>query len=220
MRKVLGMLPLGMLVLATVASPAWAGDAWQAKYRVRDAEGERTLVVVRDETQVEYRMSGQAPRVWRKLQDGVEMRELHRREARMVTYTPGDLRTMGMPTEWDALAEVVAPEVRAQLSARGQSSRLGQSSLHYQGADAQGKPVVLEWLPGVGLPALYCTGAQACLKNPGKHAALELLALRTLPAAQAFSSTEGLLEIDQADLGDMEMDPVVHALVHDGHTAH
>ncbi|MET1161613.1 MAG: hypothetical protein ABWY48_03660, partial [Pseudoxanthomonas sp.] len=53
------------MVLALVAGPACAGDAWVAEYAVHDQKGERTLVLARDEDQVEYRLGNEAPRIWR-----------------------------------------------------------------------------------------------------------------------------------------------------------
>lgn len=197
------------LLLALLAGPAWAGDAWVADYAIRDAKGERTLVLVRDDDTVEYRIAGEAPRIWRRLQDGVEMRELHAEEKRVITYSPGDLRTLGMPTEWELLAGIVEPGLRTRLSMQDGAKVFGQPSVRYTGADAQGNKVILDWLAGAGLPVRYCVGGQCAAKQ-----GIRLRSLKQVPADQAFSSDAGLLEIDQADLGDMEMDPVVRHMTH------
>ena len=201
------------VLLALLAGPVWAGDAWVADYAIQDAKGERTLVLVRDENRVEYRISGEAPRIWRRLQDGVEMRELHPQEKRVVTYSPGDLRTLGMPTEWELLAGIVEPGLRTRLSMQDGAKVFGQPSVRYTGADAQGNKVILDWLAGASLPVRYCVGGQRAAKR-GAGDGLRLRSLKQVPAEQAFSSEEGLLEIDQADLGDMEMDPVVRHMTH------
>lgn len=201
------------LLLALLAGPAWAGDAWVADYAIRDDKGERTLVLVRDDDTVEYRISGEAPRIWRRLQDGVEMRELHPAEKRVVTYSPGDLRTLGMPTEWGLLAGIVEPGLRTRLSRKDGARVFDQASVRYAGSDAQGKQVILDWLADAGLPVRYCVGEQCAAKRDAGDG-LRLRSLKRMPADQAFSSEEGLLEIDQADLGDMEMDPVVRHMTH------
>jgi hypothetical protein len=201
------------VLLALLAGPAWAGDAWVADYAIQDAKGERTLVLVRDDNRVEYRISGEAPRIWRRLQDGVEMRELHPEEKRVITYSPGDLRTLGMPTDWEQLAGIVEPGLRTRLSMKDGAKFFGQASVRYTGSDPQGNKVMLDWLAGAGLPVHYCVGGQCAAKRDAGDG-LRLRSLKQVPAEQAFSSEEGLLEIDQADLGDMEMDPVVRHLTH------
>jgi hypothetical protein len=201
------------VLLALLAGPAWAGDAWVADYAIRDAKGERTLVLVRDDDRVEYRISGEAPRIWRRLQDGVEMRELHAEEKRVITYSPGDLRTLGMPTEWELLTGIVEPGLRTRLSMKDGAKVFDQPSVRYTGSDSQGNKVILDWLAGAGLPVRYCVGGQCATKRDAGDG-MRLRSLKRMPADQAFSSEEGLLEIDQADLGDMEMDPVVRHMTH------
>lgn len=189
------------LLLALIAGPAWAGDAWVAEYAVHDHKGERTLVLVRDEERVEYRLSDEAPRLWRRLQDGVEMRELHPDQKRSLVYSPGDLRTLGMDSAWEQLAGIVDPGLLTKLSRKEESRQFGQQSIRYAGTDANGQPVVMEWLPELALPVRYCIG-QPCVKNKNAESSLRLRTLKRMPAEQAFSSEQGLLELDQADLGD------------------
>jgi hypothetical protein len=223
-----------LLLLALIAGQGWAGDggsddlgskqvagetAWVAAYRIRDAQGERGLLMVRDDTRIEYRVTNEPVRVWRKTADGVELRELYPAERRMVVYAPGDLRTLDKVPDWAQLSGLVDPPLRAQLNAAGDAAAFDQPLTRYRGVDRQGTSVVLDWLAGPGLPARYCLGKH-CGGRHRSDDAIRLQGLTRLPAGQAFTSLDGLLEIDHADLGDMELDAFVHGLSHAEHPAH
>ena len=223
-----------LLFLALIAGQGWAGDgrsdefdsnaitgktAWVADYRIRDARGERGLVMVRDDTRIEYRVANEPIRVWRQTADGVELRELYPAERRMVVYAPGDLRTLGKVPDWTQLSGLVDPALRAQLNAAGSAAVFAQPLTRYRGADGQSTPIVLDWLADPGLPARYCIGKH-CGGRGRSDDAIRLQGLTRAPAEGAFTSLEGLLEIDHADLGDMELDTFVHGLSHAEHPAH
>ena len=225
-----------LLLLALIAGQGWAGDggsdgpgsnntvagdesAWVGDYRIRDASGERELKLVRDGTRIEYRIAGEPVRVWRQTPDGVELRELYPADRRMVVYAPGDLRTLDKVPDWAQLSGLVDPALRARLKSTGDSVAFERPLARYRGADAQGKHVELDWLPTPGLPARYCTGKPDSRKCSGGDA-IRLQELTQAPAERAFTSLDGLLEIDHADLGDMEMDAFVHGLSHAEHPAH
>ncbi len=224
------------LLLALFAGQGWAGDggsdgpgsnnmatgdepAWVGDYRIRDARGERELRLVRDGTRIEYRIAGEPIRVWRQTPDGVELRELYPAGRRMVVYAPGGLRTLDKVPDWAQLSGLVDPALRARLNSTGYSAAFAQPLARYRGADARGKHVELDWLPTPGLPARYCTGKPDSRKCSGGDA-IRLQGLTQIPAPQAFTPLDGLLEIDSADLGDMEMDAFVHGLSHAEHPAH
>jgi hypothetical protein len=223
-----------LLFLALIAGQGWAGDgrsnepgpnaltgktAWVADYRIRDARGERGLVMVRDDTRIEYRVANEPVRVWRRTADGVELRELYPAERRMVVYAPGDLRTLDKVPDWAQLSGLVDPALRARLAAAGNASAFAQALTRYRGADGHGKPVELDWLVGPGLPARYCLG-EHCGDKRRNDDAIRLQALTRTSAEDAFTPIEGLREIDHADLGDMELDAFVHGLSHAEHPAH
>lgn len=225
-----------LLLLALIAGQGWAGDggsdgpgssnmaagdasAWVGDYRIRDAGGERELKLVRDGTRIEYRIAGEPIRVWRQTPDGVELRELYPADRRMVVYAPGDLRTLDRVPDWAQLSCLVDPALRARLKSTGDSVAFARPLARYRGADAQGKHVELDWLPAPGLPARYCTGKSDSRKCSGGDA-IRLQGLTQVPAKRAFTPLDGLLEIDHADLGDMEMDAFVHGLSHAEHPAH
>lgn len=223
------------LLLALIAGQGWAGEgrsdehgsnytagnesAWVGDYRIHDARGERELRLVRDGTRIEYRIAGEPIRVWRQTPDGVELRELYPADKRMVVYAPGDLRTLDQVPDWAQLSGLVDPALRARLAADGNATAFAQPLARYRGADAQGKHVELDWLPAPGLPARYCTGKSDSRKCSGGDA-ISLQGLTQVPAERAFTPLDGFLEIDHADLGDMEMDTFVHGLSHAEHPAH
>lgn len=207
----------GLLLLVLVAGPSWAGDAWVAEYQVAEGALTKSLVVVRDDQQVEYRLAGEAPRLWRRTPDGIEMRELYPDERRMITYSPGDLRTLQMTPDWEELIGVVSPATRAELLPRGNRRQFGQKLTHYAGKDLQGNQVALDWLPEAGLPARLALKTEAAGKRSDLPPRLALKSLVRRPSDAAFSPTDQLLEIDQADLGDMEMNPEVQRLGRHGH---
>lgn len=226
-----------LLLLALIAGQGWAGDggsdgldsndmaagdesAWVGDYRIRDAGGERELKLVRSGTRIEYRIAGGPIRVWRQTPDGVELRELYPADRRMVVYAPGDLRTLDKVPDWARLSGLVDPALRARLAVAGNASAFAQPLTRYRGADSQGKPVQLDWLAGPGLPVRYCLGEHCGGKRSNDGEAISLQALTQKSADDAFTSLEGLLEIDHADLGDMELDAFVHGLSHAEHPAH
>lgn len=225
------------LLLVLIAGQGWAGDggrngrgssstadgnetAWVGDYRIRDANGDRELKLVRDGSRIEYRIVGEPIRVWRQTPDGVELRELYPADRRMVVYAPGDLRTLDKVPDWALLSGLVDPVLFAGLVVTGNASVFAQPLTRYRGTDSQGKPIQLDWLAGPGLPARYCLGEHCDDKRRNDGEAIRLQALTQKPASDAFTSLAGLREIDHADLGDMEMDTFVHGLSHAEHAAH
>jgi len=207
-------------LLLLIAGQGWAGDAWVGEYRIRDARGERTLVLIRDDTRIEYRVPGEPVRTWRKTPNGVELRELHPDAHRMIVYAPGDLRAMDRTPDWARLAGLVDPDLRARLIAKSEGSAFGQPMTRYHGTDAQGLPVQLDWLAGTGLPVRLSIDTPRKAQRGDKSRdgdAIRLLALQRTSAELAFTPIDGLLEIDHADLGDMELDPFVRGLSHAAH---
>ena len=204
-----------LLMLLFLAGHGWAGEAaWEGRYRIRDAAGERELVLLRGADRIEYRIAGEPVRVWRKVADGVELSELYPQQRRKVVFSPGDLRTLDKEPDWALLGGLVDPGLRTQLQAAGGGHGFAQAQTRYRGRDAQGRQVELDWLEAAALPARYCVGQPKAKRCNGD--AIRLLGLQQVDAT-AFSPAADLLEIDQADLGDMELDPFVKGLGHAGH---
>lgn len=193
------------LWLMLLAGQGWAGDAgvdapsdqaWVGVYRLRDHQGERSLVLVRSATQVEYRVPGQPVRLWRRTPDGPELHEIDPASKRDVVYAPGELRTLHAQPAWAQLAGLVAPDLRGSLTGQHKGRAFGQPLTRYRGRDAHGTRIELDWLPDAGLPVRYRLGKR------GNGDAIVLLRLDRTPASQAFTTRAGLVEIDHADLGD------------------
>ena len=191
-------LPALVLLSCLVAGQGWADDVWRAEYEVHDGGARHTLVVVRDDTRVEYRGRGAAPpRIWRRLDDGIERTEVFAERGAVVVASPGDLRTLDELPDWDTLAGILPPSLRASLREAGKVRRLGAEATRLEGRDGHGRRMTLEWLDAAGLPADYRAGGYR----------LRLRSLERIADAHAFTAVADLREYDRADLGDMPLDP-------------
>ena len=204
--------PFVVLFVALFAGPLWAGErqdaaaagtvaplespAWIGHYRVKDAHGERRMIVVRDATRIEYRIEGQPVQVWRRVADGVELQELHLGEGKAVTHAPGDLRARNREPAWDQVSGLVDPSLRTRLTPGRRGQAFGEATQTYRGKDTRDHRVELDWLPAAGLPSRYRIKAGEASES------LELQDLRRVPGDQAFTNTATLRESDGADDGD------------------
>jgi hypothetical protein len=231
------------------AGPSWAGDAVRseaavadaiagdqgsilvaantvsmpvlvAEYQVRDAQGERTLILVRSADRIEYRMQGEPVEIWRKTPDGIARLELFAKEQRSVSWSPGDLRTIGQMPQWEQLASPINPELRTRLQRNGEVKALGATAARYRGESAEGQAIALEWIEADGLPAYYRTGKHKAKSGEAGAYELRLLKLERVGADGAFSATSDYRETDYADLGDMELDPFAAAYLKHRGEAH
>ncbi|QQP94112.1 hypothetical protein [Lysobacter enzymogenes] len=204
----------------TVAAPVAAPDAEAllAQYVLRDARGERSLVLVRSADRIEYRQQGEPVELWRQTPDGISRLELFAAEQRSVAWAPGDLRTAGRMPQWEQLASPINAQLRDKLKRDGNAKALGLSAQRYRGESAEGRPIALEWLADAGLPAYYRTGPAKPKAGDAGFYELRLVKLERVDAASAFTATAGYREIDYTDLGDMELDPFAVAyLKRNGH---
>jgi len=192
---------------AAVVTNAAATPVLIAEYQVRDAHGERSLVLVRSADRIEYRMQGEPVEVWRRTPDGIARLELFAKEQRSVAWSPGDLRTIGEMPQWEQLASPINPELRARLQRRGEVKAFGGVALRYRGESAEGQAIALEWIEAEGLPAYYRTGKHKAKSGEAGAYELRLRKLERVSAEGAFTATSDYRETDYADLGDMELDP-------------
>ena len=191
---------------APVAGAAADEQAWVAEYTLRDAHGERPLVLVCDADEVEYRVPGEPIRVWLRGNDGLAHREVFPADARVVEYAPGDLRALGHTPDWARLRGLVDPGLRARLHAAGNARMAGIEAQRYRGGEGGGK-VELDWLQDAGLPAFYRGG------HGDARVELRLRSLQRRPVAQAFTATDGFRALDYTDIGDMELDPFARRFI-------
>jgi hypothetical protein len=188
-----GACALAMLL----AGPAMAGEAWVGTYRHRHGLADCELVVVRADRRVEYRGCGLPTRIWRQLDDGVELLELHPDQGYAVRYAPGDLRALDREPDWSHVSGLAPPALRTALGPGKAMRTLSHDAIRYRGRGSDGRAVELDWLPEAALPALYRVGDR---KRDGES--FELQRLQREDDKQAFATTSGLREIDGADLGD------------------
>ncbi|MGH8080132.1 MAG: hypothetical protein ACREP7_06115 [Lysobacter sp.] len=222
------VIALSVAATLVFASPAWAGDttsnandsvsatpavapasatALIAEYQVRDAQGERTLVLVRSADRIEYRMQGEPVEIWRKTPDGIARLELFEKEKRSVSWSPGDLRTIARMPQWEQLLSPLNPQLRTKLQRHGEVKAFDTVSARYRGESAEGAPIALEWIEADALPSYYRTGKRNA--KPGQPGLYELR-LRKLERSgveAAFTATRDYRETDYTDMGDMELDP-------------
>jgi hypothetical protein len=229
-----GLLRGLLLSLLALAGPLWAGDAsveatalesdpreaLVAEYTVRDARGERTLVLVRDAERVEYRIQDEHAQdepiqLWRQTADGIAHLELFPQERRSIAYAPGDLRTLDRVPQWTRLTGLIDPALLTRLRRTGSGHAFDEVVTRHRGDDANGGKVALDWLEADSLPAYFRSGT-------GDTAyVLRLRKLQRIRADAAFTSTADYREVDYADLGDMELDPfVARYLRRHGHAEH
>lgn len=201
-----------------LAGPLWAGgvsagvgapQALIAEYRLHDARGDRTLLLVRDENHVEYRIPGEPIRAWQRGGDGLEHQEIFPADKTVVVCAPGDVRALGRLPDWAQVSGLVDPQLRGQLERQTPTRIAGESAQRYQGTRG-GAHVELTWLPMAALPAHYRRDAGA------DRFELKLVKLERHPAADAFTATGALRELDCADIGDEELDPFARRYILQG----
>jgi len=210
----------GVLLALCLAGPLWAGEAgkkvadsaaqaWVAEYQLHDAQGDRTLVLVRDENRIEYRIPGEPIRVWQQGSDGLEHREIFPADQKVVVFAPGDLRALGHVPDWAKLSGLVDPALRGQLKEAGSTRIAGEPAQRYRGTQ-DGEHIELAWLQAPALPAHFRRGA-----GKGRFE-LTLRKLERHAAAEAFTATGDFRELDYADIGDMELDPFARRYILQG----
>ncbi len=176
-----------------------ADDAWIGEYSVIDVHGTRSMTVIRDASRIEYRLQHAPIRVWRHVMDGVALQELYPERGIIVVYPPGDLRAENREPDWNQISTLVDPQLREQLEHGRSGTVLGESIQRYTGHDAQHHKIELDWLTASAMPARYRIAANDT--NTAEET-IELRTMHRLPAAQAFTRTEGLRETDGIDQGD------------------
>ena len=113
-------------VLFAACTMAFAGQGWSGErgaietlsahvetWRIADPQaGDKTrnivMTVIRDDDTVEARVPGRPVRMWRKLDDGVELREIDLAHGTMVVHAPGDLRAEQREPDWSRVLEMPA----------------------------------------------------------------------------------------------------------------
>lgn len=179
----------------TAAVNSTEARTWQADYRIEDAQGQRHLRIVMDADRVEYRAQGEPVRQWRRVADGVELREFDMQARYVIVHSPGDLRMRGREPDWVQLRYWGMGGTQAGWQAVGTAEvRLPEGQRHpaqrWQ-PPTSAKAESLQWIARAGVPVHYRHGGHAW----------QLKALAAV-ADSTFTSGDGLEEIDSADLVD------------------
>jgi hypothetical protein len=194
LRITMGIAALAAAMLCS--GHARADEVWIGTYQHRLGKAQCRFTVVRSERQVEHRGCGHPTRIWHRLDDGVELLELHPEQGRAVRFAPGDLRALQREPDWARISMLVPPYLRASLGTGKPARVLRHDALRYRGRGPDGRRVELDWLIDADLPAHYRIGD----RRGGEQLTLERL--ERGDASSAFASTANLREIDAADLGD------------------
>ena len=210
---------LFLMICSLWASIGFAGTrddfppALSARFTVLLNAQVQELYLRRTDTQIQtaWLTSGKWT-LWTRSPEGeFNLQQVFMSEQRVVEYVSGELKTRRMVPDWLQLGSLVMPSMLDQARQVGHGRRLGRSAIHYRGKLA-GDPADLWWLPGPSLPASFEWGR-------GKQAIV--WQLRTItPAGTAFDEAllRDFVRMDAADLGDMEGDPFVDALLREsGH---
>ena len=179
---------------ATGGGDAQAGP-WQADYLIDSAQGRHQLRIVMDDERVEYRALGEPVRQWRRVADGVELREINVESGRVIVHAPGDLRLRGREPDWLKLRHWGMGGATAGWQGGGTGEvRLSGGQRHVTrrwqpSASMQAEAV--EWVTAAGVPVQHRHGGHTW----------RLTALTAVDAG-AFTSSDVLEHIDVADLAD------------------
>ena len=190
-----------------------AAPALAARYGVRltpaAANGPiRNLdwVFVRGPERIELR-KGSVDEAWtRDARGRVAFERTFHEHARIVDYNPGELATLGVDIDWQALARFIDPHELAALPVRSRSGKGTALRMRLEGRVGEER-LRVDWLPALQLPALILRD------NPRRgRTRIELMAHASVPQPgwpQPDLRAAGYLHLDAADFGDMDHEPVV-----------
>lgn len=139
-----------------------------------------------------------------------------------VEFMPGDLKATGASASWQQLSSIVDPNTLGKELALTGKENLDKMTVEYYRGTLNGIDTEVDWLPALQLPA------RIAKKQPDGIFQLSLSGCDELSKAamQPISKVEldEFRHLDYADMGDMELDPVVQHIEqlmgghhHDGH---
>lgn len=121
--------------------------------------------------------------------------------------TSGDLHAAGVERKWNALAEIIDVELLQKLDGKGTKTVAGYKAERFRGKVGEISWEVW-WIPELRLPGKI-------VQTKGKtrtETSLKVAEQGSLP-----QSANDFRRIDYADLGDLESDPLVQAILRDSH---
>lgn len=152
---------------------------------------------------------GASGEVWlRDSKDNISMARLFHKEKRIIEYTSGDLRALGLYPEWNDRAELIDSSLLSRLKLTGTEMVLGYKAQRYQG-QLNGVDMEILWLAEFRLPALV---RRVLADRDISMHLLEIHPLASSPWKQKDISDYQAM--DYADMGDNEADPFISSLSH------
>lgn len=152
-------------------------------------------------------VKGDSEEAWfRDAQERVRFERTFHDEQRVVEYSTGELATLGVTTDWQAIATFIDARELALLepmAARGGDSRAAPVLVGKVGAAT----LRVQWMPDLQLPAL-------AERREADGSRVRLVLKQSASPAPATWPQPGVrgadyLRIDAADFGDMAQDPTV-----------
>ena len=147
--------------------------------------------------------------IWRRDRSGIRLERVLRADRHCVTYSAGELRTLGVNLAWRDLGSLFSEADLAQLKRipprPGSQSRLPGAAEHYRGSLAN-EQVDLVWDPVARLPVHLIRQSET-----GRVVYQRLAAWPDAPAdwPSPGAGTADFQRLDAADFGDMDYHPVV-----------
>ena len=157
----------------------------------------------RSATEISWILGNGREDIWRRDTSGIRLERVLRRDRHVIDYSAGELRTLGVQADWQALGSLFA---QADLARLRRLPDLQPGAVPHYRSDLDGEQVDLRWDPAARLPV------QLLRRSKTGQVLYQRLALRAAPAAdwpRAGAGTEDFQRLDAADFGDMDYNPVV-----------
>ena len=200
--------------VGTIPPPPSAFQAVAAHYRVRietrGADGRRVWhsadwYFYREAERIAL-VKGAVEDLWLRDAGGLRFERVFHADRRVIDYSAGELATLGVAVDWQALSGFVDLTGWVALKAAGADGTGATRILRFSGMQ-RGQAVSLRWSPALGLP----TQIERRDAN-GLRVRHELVASAPVPRPDwplPGARSADYLHIDAADFGDMAYDPVV-----------
>ena len=216
-------------VTAANAAPAAAPPGWpdlSARYRVSfQAPGapvkSQPWQISRSATEITWFKDSGTEEIWRRDADapahGIRLERVLRQDRHIIEYSAGELRTLGVVVDWQALGTVLPEAELARLKRQDPPQRRPGATApqrrpgatapqHYRGK-LGAEQVDLVWDPVARLPI------RLVRQGPTGRVVYQRLAVITPPAQpdwpSAGAGTDDFQRLDAADFGDMDYNNVV-----------
>jgi hypothetical protein len=213
-----GILLAGLLAGAAQAAtgdhaPAFTPVAARYQETRGDGDGHRHAaewVFIRNGAQVELGRGGYVELWERDAQGEISWQRIFHDARKLISYTPGELRTERRAPSWEALNSIIDERLLGSLRPAGATRYLGRVATRYRG-EVGGERIEVLWLDAERLPATVSR------RDKVHSYQLRLRELRPAPAPgwprADMARAADYVFIDGSDLGDREYDPFVRRVL-------